>query len=58
MMPPSTFSLLEVVPEAGVEPARGVTARDFESRMTANSITPALALTILARVLLVHKPTN
>jgi hypothetical protein len=36
-------SLLEVVPEAGVEPARGVTARDFESRMTANSITPALA---------------
>ena len=27
----------------GVEPARGVTARDFESRMTANSITPALA---------------
>ena len=27
------FSLLEVVPEAGVEPARGVTARDFESRI-------------------------
>ena len=32
---------LEVVPEAGVEPARGVTAHDFESCMTANSITPA-----------------
>ena len=31
-----------MVPGAGVEPARGVTARDFESRMTANSIIPAL----------------
>ena len=39
--PMRTFSLLEVVPEAGVEPARGVTAHDFESCMTANSITPA-----------------
>ena len=29
--PMRTFSLLEVVPEAGVEPARGVTAHDFES---------------------------
>ena len=38
---PVCFSLLEVVPEAGVEPARGATAHDFESCMTANSITPA-----------------
>ncbi len=41
------FSLLEVVPEAGVEPARGVTPHDFESCMTASSITPALADYIL-----------
>lgn len=30
-----------VVPEVGLEPTRGVTALDFESSMTANSITPA-----------------
>ncbi len=40
---------LIIVPEAGLEPARGLPPLDFESSASADSATPALFISILYR---------
>ena len=44
VMSPTSYQaapLRDMVPEAGVEPVRDVISRDFKSRASANSATPA-----------------
>ena len=36
-----------MVPETGIEPARGISSRDFKSRASASSATPANLLVTL-----------